>query len=108
MKLLLGAVLLGSLSGTYNNCPQLVNKKITVVGIAVDDKDAAIVETDKDGVYIIDGLDEWGKEFWRKKVQVTGRLIIEIHKQQSTPGHAVQERVGKWQIIKNAKWKIIQ
>jgi len=107
LKILLGALLLGSLSGSFIIGPQAMNKKIKVIGIAEDDKDGAILVTDKED-YIIDRLDEWDKKFYHKRIQVTGRLVIEIHKEQSTPGHAVQERVGKWHIIKNAKWELVK
>ena len=108
LKILLGAIFLGSLSVGFNNYPEAISKKITVVGIAENDKDAAILVTDKEEVYIIDRLDKWDKKIYHKKIQVTGRLVIEIHKQQSTPTRMVQERVGKWQIIKNAKWELVK
>ena len=41
LKILLGALLLGSLSGSFIIGPQAMNKKIKVIGIAEDDKKTA-------------------------------------------------------------------
>jgi hypothetical protein len=92
---------------SFDNCNQSNHPKITVVGIAGNDKDAAIVETDN-GHYIVGGLDAWPDKYYGKRVQVSGRLVKEVHEQKSTPTMAVQERVGTWLIIKHAKWKFLE
>jgi hypothetical protein len=66
------------------------------------------VVTGYESFYIIDKLDKWGPEYYHKKVEVTGKFVVVIRKQKSTPTNVVQERVGKYKIIKNAKWKVVK
>jgi hypothetical protein len=106
-KILLSAFFLTFFSGKAENCHNKASKKITVIGIAENDKDAAIVVTDTYD-YIIDGLDEWSNKYNHKKVKVTGILVSEEHKKQSTDSVHVQERVGTWRIIKKAKWILVK
>jgi hypothetical protein len=83
-------------------------KRITVIGIALNDKDAAIVRTVDNKYYILDGVDEWDEKYYHKKVKVTGKLKIEVHDKKSTDSIQVQERVGKWLIIKKPRWALVE
>ena len=66
------------------------------------------METDKI-IYLLDGLDEWDEKYYGKKVKVTGRLKIEVHKKRSIEGGPqVQERVGTIAIIKRPKWSLVE
>lgn len=47
------------------------HKKITVIGIAMEDKAGTIVST-SGGNYFLDGLDDWNETYLGKKVKVTG------------------------------------
>ena len=103
-KIFLGASILIFLSGKIED--DWTIKKITVVGIAKDSKGAAIVVTDTYH-YIIDRLDAWSNKYLGKKVKVTGTLVTEEHKKQSTDSILVQERIGTWHILKKAKWSLV-
>lgn len=107
LKLLLSITILAWFSGDLGNSSEPDTKRITVVGIAENSKAAAVVVTDK-GNYFVDGLDAWDKKFYQKKVKVTGRLVIREHAPQSTPTRQVQERVGKWQVLKRPKWELVE
>lgn len=92
------------LSSNSENC----NNRITVIGIAVDDKNIAVVLTDDKGGYFLDGLDQWDEVYLGKKVKVTGKLVIKTHEKQSTPERSVQERVGTMKILKKPKWSLVE
>jgi hypothetical protein len=108
VKVYLYTIMIIALSVNFKNCNNTINKKITVIGIAEDDKDAATVLTDDGRYYILDGLDEWDEKYAGKKVKVSGKLVIEEHKKQSTDSFQVQERVGTWRIIKRPKWSLVE
>ena len=108
IKIFLSTIMLSFFSGALRNCNNKMNQKITVIGAALEDKEGAIVETDK-GDYLLDGLDEWGEKYYGKKVRVMGRLKVETHKKQSIDsGLQVQERVGTVLIIKKPKWSLVE
>jgi hypothetical protein len=98
-----------TLAGTYMANPDnYQNKRITIIGVAQDDKDLAIVHTSKGFNYQIDGLDEWEEKYYGKMVKVTGFLRIEEHKKKSTDSIKYQERVGTWMILEKAKWTLVK
>jgi len=107
IRVFLYTILLSFASVNLKNCNNTMNKNITVFGTALEDKDGAIVKTDK-GNYLVEGLDEWGEKYYGKRVKVTGRLKIEKHEKQSTDSVWVQERVGTWLIIKKPKWSLVE
>lgn len=105
-KIFLFSILL-SLATSSKKCGELTSNKVSVIGIALNDKDGAIVKTDS-SYYLIGGLDEWDEKYYKKKVRVTGVLKREIHTKTSTDSVWVQERVGTWLIIKKAKWYLVE
>lgn len=96
-----------SIVTSQKECNKSINNKITMSGIALNDKDGAILKTDS-SYYLIGGLEEWDEKYYMKKVKVTGVLKREIHNRVSTDSIWVQERVGTWLIIKKAKWSLVQ
>lgn len=83
-----------------------MRKKIIVTGIALNDKDGAIVKTDS-SYYLISGLDAWDQRYHNKKIRVVGVLRKEIHAKASTDSIWVQERVGEWLVSKKARWRLV-
>ncbi len=83
-------------------------KRITVVGVAEDDKHEAVVVSETGRYYILEGLEEWEERYHGKRVRVTGKLKVEVHERQSTDSVQVQERVGTWYIIKNPRWVLAE
>ena len=87
-----------------------LNKTITVIGTALDDKGYAVViiDTPYRRKYFLDGLEEWRKKYYGKKVKVTGVLVVEKHEQQSTDSVWIQEYVGTMYIIKKSRWTLVR
>jgi hypothetical protein len=107
-KIYLYTIMLGFLLGDAKNFEDnLANKRITIVGIAQQAKEGAIVISDN-GHYYVDGLDEWDEKYCGKKVKVTGRLIVEVHEARSTYPGEFQELVGKKAILKKPKWSLVE
>ena len=107
IKIYLCTTILSFLSFDGKNCGNTMNKKITIIGIAVEATDGAIVKTDRDK-YFLDGLCECDDKYYGKKVKITGRLIIEIHKLKSTYAREFQEEVGNKVILKKLKWSLVE
>ena len=99
-------ILLNIFIPANSDCFYSLDKRITVVGIALNDKDAAFVRTNNGKHYIVDGLDEWDEKYYSKTVKVTGKLKTETHSKESTDSVAVQERLGTWYILKKPKWSL--
>jgi hypothetical protein len=91
-------------SGNYN-C--IMNKRVTVVGKAVNDKGIAVVFTDK-GPYFLNKIYRWDEIYLGKIVEVTGILRTKTHEKKSTDTMWVQERVGTIRILKRSKWKLVE
>jgi hypothetical protein len=107
LKLYSWAIIVSILNGTLSISDKTTSHKTTVVGIALNMKGGAIVETDL-GNYLLEGLDRWNDKYYGKKVKVTGKLVVKIHKKQSTDSIQVQERVGTLRILKRPKWKLFE
>jgi hypothetical protein len=101
-------IIVAILSGILIGCGVLKNKNFEIIGIAQEDKDAAIVVTEDKQIYLLDGVEHWDEAYRYKKVKVTGRLHIEMRKKESTDSIWVQERVGERLIIKHPKWSLVQ
>jgi len=82
----------------------LEKHKVTVIGKAMNAKLGAVVESDK-GVYYLDGVTSWNKEFYEKKVKVTGRLIIKESDAKEN-GPVTARVTGPIKIIKKPKWTL--
>jgi hypothetical protein len=89
------------------NCEASLDKKITVVGTALNAKAGAIVENDKHS-YFVFGLNEWDERFYGKKVKVTGRLVIKENKGSSSYPGEFAEWKGKMFVLKNARWGLVE
>lgn len=107
VKVSLYLIMFGLCSFNYEESNLVSNSKITVVGIALNIKGGAIVDSDN-GFYVVLGLDFWEDKYYGKKVKVTGKLAMVEHKKQSTDSVQVQEWVGKRRVIKKAKWRLVE
>ena len=98
--------MLSALSGNLDNCN---NKRITVIGTALDDKEGAFVLTEKHSMYFVDGLEEgWDEKYYGKKVKVTGKLILKKNENHSTDSMWIQEGVGTKAILMKPKWSLVK
>jgi hypothetical protein len=90
---------------------QLVDRTVTLRGIAADDAACAIVEVDdlQRNVYLVD-LASWGDN-GGKRVEVTGTLRYRRIGPDAAPGGidqlAVHGMVGKRYVLEGAKWTLV-
>ena len=87
----------------YSN---LENQRITVTGKAMNAKLGAVVESDK-GVYYLNGVTSWDKEFYEKQVKVTGRLVIKENEKREND-KVMGEITGPRNIIKKPEWTLAE
>ena len=86
-----------------------MNKRITVIGIALEDKGGAIVITDTPHrKYFIDGLDEWNEKYYGKKIKVTGILVIYEQEDLSTDSVKIQDVIGNVATLMKPKWGLVK
>ncbi|HTD41343.1 MAG TPA: hypothetical protein VK671_12030 [Mucilaginibacter sp.] len=81
------------------------NKKIVVIGKALNCKAGAAVIKADDTPYYVDGMDSWDKKFYGKKVKVSGTLVIIRLKKPSNPLAVV---ILEQKIIKKPKWELVE
>ena len=110
LRICLCAIIVSFSCNVSKHSNNTMNKRITVIGTALDDKGYAIViiDTPHRRKYFLDGLEEWDKKYYGKKVKVTGILVIEKHERQSTDSVWVQEYVGTMKIIKKPKLSLVK
>jgi len=89
----------------------LQNKKIVVIGIADKAKDGAVVSGPKGHVYYINGLDFWDDKFYRKRVRVSGILVIQRFSM--TDGaedlaHPLVNKKIEVRTIMKPKWELVK
>lgn len=97
----------------YNSdsCNGGKNNRITVIGIAQEDKGGAVVTTDEGVFYFLDKLDIWNDNIYGKRIRVTGRLNIEEIKENPYKGSdsvTPQQRNGPKMILKKPKWDLLE
>jgi hypothetical protein len=80
--------------------------KIEVIGKAMNAKGGAVVISDDNGVFYLDGLDKWNEKFYEKKVKVTGKLMIKEWEKRDD-GEIRAEIAGPQKIIKKPKWVLV-
>ena len=87
------------------------DQNITVIGIARNGKDGALVLTKNDSVYYVDGLEFWEESINGKEVSIMGVLKIEslsANEMKNEEGEWKAGVVGDKKTIRNAKWKVVE
>jgi len=112
-KLLLPVVFLVIFNACYNGKPQnnMEEQSITVMGIARNGKDGALISTQEDSVYYIEGLEFWEASLNGKEISVTGVLHIEsssVDEMKNEKDEWKAGVVGDKKIIRSAKWKVVE
>lgn len=87
---------------------KLENQKIVVIGKAINAKLGAVVISDNKGVFYLDGLESWDKEFYEKKVKVTGKLVIKEWGKRKESEPTVATMAGPQKIIKRSTWVLVE
>ncbi len=104
----------------FVSCNKNMNKnhdmQSTIEGTTLNFKVGAKLSADSGGMYLIDNLSAWDKEFVNKKVEVTGRVIkkkrvikanankIAVQTDYSTKKDTTIIEL----VIVNAKWKLLE
>jgi hypothetical protein len=81
-------------------------KTITIRGKALNGKAGAMA-----GEYYVDGLSNWPDDAYGRMVEVTGKLKVVEHKEESLRnenGEWSQGMVGKQQVLMEPKWKVVR
>jgi len=82
------------------------NKKIVIIGKALNGKGGALVVVKAGGFpYYLDGMDSWNKKFYGKRVKVSGTLVIYRKKKHAEPP-AVE--IMEQRIIKKPTWQLVE
>ncbi|MFH2094631.1 MAG: hypothetical protein ABIJ16_02935 [Bacteroidota bacterium] len=87
------------------------DKKITITGTAENGKGRALLVTDKEEVYSIEGMDSWEDEVLHKKVEVSGILKKVNHDPAdlvNEKGEYSQGMAGDELIISSPEWKVLK
>lgn len=88
------------------NCAEMSQENITVKGTAMDAKAGAVVVTEDEKIYYLDGLDYWDEDVAGKEVEVKGELFKIEH--ESKPGEPISQGMeGTQLIIKNPTWVVL-
>ena len=108
-KIFLFAIVLSFSCNVSKHSNDNLNSTITLIGTALDDKGYAVLIIDTPRrKYFLDGLEEWSKKYYGKKVKVKGILEVEKQERQSTDSVWIQEYVGTMLIIKKPKWSLVR
>ena len=86
------------------------DQNITVIGIARNGKDGALVLTKEHSVYYVDGLEFWEDSINGKEISVMGVLKIDslaTNEMKNEKGEWKAGVVGDKKAIRNAKWKVV-
>ena len=94
----------------YNTIPKnMIGKKITLVGLAVDAKAGASIMLNDNSTIYVQEWDHWDSNFLGKRVRVTGTLIskkfipdVKIDEN----GAISQGAPGDQLVLENAKWEL--
>lgn len=111
-RLMISLFFLMFFNACYNAKPKynMEDQNITVIGIARNGKEGALVLTKEDSVYYVGGLEFWEDSINGREISVAGVLKIE-----SLPTNEIKNEKGEWKAgvvgdkktIHNAKWKVI-
>ena len=84
-------------------------KRITVIGVAKNDKGGAMVISKNDKrAYFMDGLEYWDDSILENEVKVTGKLVVEQNPPQKDDEDIRQDIEGEKRTLLKPKWKLIQ
>lgn len=83
--------------------------RITVIGIAEDDKASATVVNKEGQHYVLKGIYRWDEKLIGKLVKVTGRLFIAKYMVDTLhPPLYWQEKKSDTYFLQNPKWKLVK
>src|SRR5688572_9388771 len=111
IKIYLISMLLTFFSEDLNKCNNNSERKITVIGTAIDIKNSAVVRTDDSLLYYLDDIYYWHDEYLGKRVKVTGKLFIKEYQEEKNTNPKIttipQRHYGHRKFIKNPKWSLV-
>jgi len=81
------------------------NDKAIIEGIAQDAKAGAVILTENNEIYYIEGLDYWKSKYLNKKLVVTGNLV-ETQSTEFNDSVFISQSRPSMKIIRDAKFRI--
>jgi hypothetical protein len=93
------------------NCKDTSKNDILIIGRAYEEKDGAVVISNKDkNQYYLDGIDSWDDSIYGKVIKVSGRLLIQdIKAIPRKPGLPFpQQAPGIRRTIIKPKWELVK
>jgi len=102
LKIFLSAILF-----TFN-CKNANDRNIMIIGKALNEKSGAVIISNENVMYFVDGYDYWGKKYYGKKIKVTGVLVTKNLKKNTDTTVIIQEMVGIKRTIKNPKVTLLE
>jgi len=109
---IVAVILLATAACVFNgrsNLPNMVDKEITLYGIAKDAKGGAVMVIKNGGVVYIDELTGWNNEFLDKDISATGTLRLKNYIPDpyvDEKGGISQGAVGDEFVLEKAKWEL--
>jgi len=85
----------------------LANKKVLVVGKALNAMGGAVVVAANGQTYYLDRVEHWDRKFYGKKVKASGTLVIIHTPTKDEKGRPVQAIAEQW-LLKKPKWELIK
>jgi len=83
------------------------NKKVVVVGKALNAMGGAVVVAANGQTYYLDRVEYWDRKFYGKKVKASGTLVIIHTPTKDEKGRPVQAIAEQW-LLKKPKWELIK
>lgn len=83
--------------------------KINIIGKAYNGKGGALIITETNETYYIEGLDSWEDSMLEKNIEITGYIYSENFKEEDLKdetGAWKQGMIGEKLSVKKAKWKL--
>ena len=93
------------------SCKDTSKNDIVIIGQAAEEKDGAVVISNKDKKqYYLDGVDSWQESIFGKMIKVSGKLLTEEIKEiPQKPGlPPPQQAPGIKMTILKPKWKLVK
>jgi hypothetical protein len=90
-----------------STCKVMPEDKIKIKGITGNSKSGAVVVTDDNSMYFIDGVKNWKSSELEKLIEVEGVLKEELKKNQINDSILIQKIEGCKKTVINPSWKFL-
>lgn len=92
-----------------NGVKKIIHGDTTVIGLAKEEtKTGAFLKADDNRRYLIQNLNKWPKDISGKRVLVKGEWVTIDRRQSFERTPYPPQGIAFYELLKNAKWKIIE